>query len=335
MSNNLNFNTLNESALIEIVKQDGLMLQHINADRLTKELVLEALKNNIESMHHIGDFNDDKEVMMYVIGKVSIYNKYGEPVLVLGKTIKNDRDIVIAMVKIDKTTSSFRYCAYRNDREIAMLAVSKHPYSISYVDKSLYRNGDNTGDDDYTIALEACDWNINAVERLELYLNCKPFLVELLKQSPYAITMHNYIGESQLSALTIEDDYDLVSGIIHDHPELIKYFPDIFKNNNFLIIKALENDGLVLKYCSDAQKDNIDLVKVAVYNNCKSFQYVSDRLKNNKDFVKLTLDECIGENIEFVLDRMSNRLKKDSEFLKTLLRESITTASKKLTISYD
>lgn len=313
MSSNTIINLLDTPTIIKVLGTSGLALEHVSKEKMTKEMVIVALEQDINAFAFIRDFSNDKEVMLYVLSKTSLYNKDGLGIVpYITKEVLADRDIAIASIKTDPTANSFRFSAFTDDKEVAMLAISKNYKALDYVKKSskYYRE----------LALYACDCNINALNHTSNGLDeSKDFIIAVLKQNPFAITYKTNAFQKTLDTLTVKDDLQVILEVVNYDVNLFKYLPVAFKNDKEVLKTMTMKNGLMLKYCPDKQRDDADFVAKAIDQNGFAFAFVSARLKNDKNLVIKALKtfKC-KDSRKAILGMMSDELKKDMVFLKTL-----------------
>ena len=62
----------------------------------------------------------------------------------------------------------------------------------------------------------------------------------------------------------------------------------IKEKNKDYVLKAVENDGMVLKYASSKLQNDKDVALAAVSQNSWALEYVSPELQNDEDIIKAT-----------------------------------------------
>lgn len=101
-------------------------------------------------------------------------------------------------------------------------------------------------------------------------------LKKALKQDPGAI---RYVAEKIQKACALD--------IVGEKGMDLEFFPDILKDDEEIVIKAVKNSGRALEFASNALQDNKDVVKAAIEQAKEAFKWASDRLKEDKDLKKL------------------------------------------------
>lgn len=82
------------------------------------------------------------------------------------------------------------------------------------------------------------------------------------------------------------------------------------KNDNEIVLNALEQHGWNLEYLNEKQKDNKDIVSMATFKNGRPIKFASTRLKADRDFILK-----IAKKSGCVLEHVSDKLKDDKELV--------------------
>jgi hypothetical protein len=99
------------------------------------------------------------------------------------------------------------------------------------------------------------------------------------------------------------------------------------KNNFKIILKAVNDNGLLLKYASKRLKNNFRIVFAAVMNNGHSLEYSSKRLQNNKEIVIAAIQSSKPKNIDYEDNNMalkfaSSKLRDDEEIIMIAIKNN-------------
>ena len=322
-------NLLDNSAIMTILKSDGLALRHISKDVLTREMVITATTQNIEARFFMSGFNDDKEVRLHLLNYTEAIDKNCDHSPKMSQLLLDDRDIAIASIKL--CPRYFRHTRFINEREMAMLAVSLDCDALNYATKSLR-------DCDKELILRSCEYNINSSRHLcDNFKSSKDLMTALIRQNPQIVSHHGFENVKNLFDPQLEEDAKLMLYIVDSDPKLLRYLN--YNKMPELASRAFSKDGMQLKYCSNLV-DGYKLSLIAVEQNALAFEYVSDELKNNKEFM-LSAFSIIsrlknGFINDFVLSHMSNKLKKDDVFLKHIVCRYLNiVGAKNITCTYN
>ena len=133
-----------------------------------------------------------------------------------------------------------------------------------------------------------------------------------------------YGGPNPLNWFEASVDFITILGIIKDnliHYEEIENVINVMGNellrekvneiidNEKIVLKSVERDGITLKYASDRLKNKFSIVYKAVQNNGLALKYASDTLKDHNYFLKKVVDEAVQENglaLQYASDRLKN-----------------------------
>ena len=136
-----NHNCLND-AVPEVRNNKTLMLAAINqrawafnyvSDNLRNDrnFVLSAVNINAYVLENIGNFNNDREIVLAALGRD------GGVLFLISEELRNDREIVLAAVRQNGRALQFASKALRNDREIVLAAVRQKGTALEYASEAL------------------------------------------------------------------------------------------------------------------------------------------------------------------------------------------------------
>ena len=101
--------------ILEVVKYDGDSFMYASENlRNDKEIILESIKTNTKRMNEILENFNEKFISF---AQISTKNHY-ELKFYLSNNLKNDRDIILALVKQDGSTINIASNTLQNDKEI-------------------------------------------------------------------------------------------------------------------------------------------------------------------------------------------------------------------------
>ena len=102
----------------------------------------------------------------------------------------------------------------------------------------------------------------------------KDFLLELIIISG---KYYKFIPEK------FKDDEEILIKAMETYPYCLLYTSKKNKNNKKIILPFLKYN--ILRFVSDELKNDKDFVIEAIKNNINDFKYISKELKNDKDFI--------------------------------------------------
>jgi len=89
----------------------------------------------------------------------------------------------------------------------------------------------------------------------------------------------------------------LMSHAVNKKSYLLKYCPEEFKDDEYLIKQALmaTKQGIVLRHASKRLRDDFDFALFAMQRDHRSFKFISKRLKDSENFLKkaMAINPCI------------------------------------------
>lgn len=98
---------------------------------------------------------------------------------------------------------------------------------------------------------------------------------------------------------------------------MLEHASDILKNDKEVVLKAVAQNGLALQFVSKNLQDDKEVVLKGVVQNRDALKYASDKLKNDKDFMKKVIKDN-SENFKYA----SNELKEDKDFILDIVKEN-------------
>jgi hypothetical protein len=112
----------------------------------------------------------------------------------------------------------------------------------------------------------------------EKFKNDKDFIFELL-DNDHSIIL-DYISDD------LKNDEDFIIKVIENYDENILYYTLTEIKNNFNVVKcSVKHYGTTLQFASDILKDNELIVLTAIEDDINALKFASDRLKKDKTFI--------------------------------------------------
>lgn len=236
---------------------------------------------------------------------------------------KNEAKLILLDANCNWITSPELSKFYENDKELALLAVSKEPLAYSLLsndlmlDKSIQEVLCKTTNRNLLHYIK--EWNLDVEHLLTLDELC-----ELIKNNENLLSVLSNNIHSNVECLfaAISNDSSNIKYVDGSHKEYrrlalaavksdgkaLEYICDSFKSDKQIVLAAVKNYGGALKYASVSVKSDREIVLVAVQNDGNSLKYASASLQNDMEVVLLAVNK-FGESLEFA----SSSLKENKE----------------------
>jgi len=207
-----------------------------------------------------------------------------------------DKDIVLALVK--KNRSFFQYAdrSLKQDRDIILAVVSENPIAFEVVFQ-------------------------DAPDDLK---KDKDFVLKIVSQNGHAI---KFVSDE------LRDDDEIVTAAVKSRGWVLRYAPPRFKKNKDVVLDAVRQDGLILQHASKELRADRDVVLDAVRQDGFALQFASKELRADKEIVLEAIIKDKEAN-QFKDPRLSKEINKDfqnwcknnpmgnfSDFLEVKLKE--------------
>lgn len=177
---------------------------------------------------------------------------------------------------------------YRNDKELALLAVSKEPLAYSLLSNELML--------DKSIQEVLClatnrnllhyvkEWNLD----VESILNLDELCTVIKNNNNLLSILSN----------NVHSNVECLFAAISSDSSNIKYVDESNKEYRELALAAVKSDGKALEYICDSFKSDKQIVLSAVKNYGGALKYASASLQNDKEVVLLAVTK-FGESLKF------------------------------------
>lgn len=255
---------------------------------------------------------------------------YAEVYSSLSTDLKNDKDIALALVKIQphyvyqlgKKIVSHPELApyvldqcYQLDYKDYKVHLSNRTHllrAVKHCATNIIKNSEGTHKDDVNFILSALSGNNYGDVDKEIFRYASKrlrsdigFLKRVLAVRPELFQeLDNHLKKRRdLALITVQN-----KGIA------LKYLFAEHRNDKEIVLTALKSDPLALQFVSKAMKDNEAIVQFALYKNPEALKSASKRLKNNKELVtKAVRTKGVS------LKHASARLKNDRDVVKNAI----------------
>lgn len=234
--------------------------------------------------------NDDKEIILAILkfyhSEINgiARNEYGsliDPLLFnkdwleilperAVKSYPKDKEILLTILKKKPELLQYADKELRNDAEIILTAAKGSDNAFQFASEDLLKNID--------FIKEAVKISVNVLKYVSLEQMSTKFIYEIVSKQGCAL---EFFPDNQYE--------ELILAAIRQNPFSYTYVSKKFANDEVLISKMVETNGLVLRYLSEKHQDNITVVRKAILENPKAYCEASEKLKLDKEIASLAL----------------------------------------------
>lgn len=182
------------------------------------------------------------------------------------------RDRALEIAATDRSQFSKLEDKYKNDKEIAMVAIENDPASFEYVSDNLKNDKEVA-----MAAITRIGWALyDASDDLK---NDREIVMAAVSTDGAAI---EYAPED------LKNDREIVMAAVSNSGTAIEHLSDNFKNDKEVVMTAASNGiSWALELVSDELKNDKDVVMAAVKDDPDALEHASDSLKSDKDILEL------------------------------------------------
>ncbi len=248
------------------------------------------------------------------------------------KSLKSDREFILAAIKISADSFMFASQNLRSDREIALAAVSRWGPSLEYADKELKS--------DREIVLAAVSQDGLALEfACQKFQYDREIVLAAVSQrgdalqyaykpfkSDREIVLAAFINRHylQLSPMylpaNLKSDRDFFFAAVRQNGKIISCVSKELKSDREFVLAAVMNDhdtpndsyydGIALKYADKKFKSDRELVLAAVSQLGSALKYADKKFKSDREIVLAAVNQ-LGSALQFA----DKELKSDREIV--------------------
>ncbi|MCL2722622.1 MAG: DUF4116 domain-containing protein [Treponema sp.] len=220
------------------INKNGIALQYASEElRGNKELALYALEN-CNATHSIIEVRD-------------LYKT-------LSQALRADIDIITSAVKLDASVLCNAPDEFRDNKELAMLALNNQYYSPFSCPHGLI----------YCLS-----------PRLKADVD---FMISVINKN---------ISDLQYASDDLHSDINFMTRAVNKSGFAIRYASDDLRDNIDLVTIAINQDASALRFASDDLRGNTDLVKKAINQDPSALRFAHVDLYGNKELVLYTLEK--------------------------------------------
>jgi hypothetical protein len=214
-------------------------------------------------------------------------------------SFKNNRELVLELVKIDGNCLQYASKELKDDEEIVRAAMKNYQDAIKdassrvqdIIWKSRATENQLEEKDIETMTMPSLLQEITDAippmskeEAMQTILtatpqqkNDKTFVEPFLTLCPAAL---------EHVSVQIKRDEELVLKLVEMDGSVLAYAGNVLKNKKSVVLPAVKNDGLALEYASPLMKKNKEVARAALKQNPKALDFVDQNLKNDPEFMK-------------------------------------------------
>jgi hypothetical protein len=207
--------------------------------------------------------------------------------------LKNNRELVLSLVKLNGRTLKYASNILKNDKEIVWEALKNDLNAFKYI-------SDDLKNDRKIVLFVIKEAGVLYQYVSENLRNDRE--IALLSMKTHGLSL-------EFVSKTFKNDYEIVLTAVKHFSSALHYASDEMKNNKSIVLAAVKSEPFALVYASDELKNDFDIVFVAVTEKGNSLTYASDELKDNIDIVKAAIQK-VPSAIEYASTRIKNELKK-------------------------
>jgi len=217
----------------------------------------------------------------------------------LSEELKNNRNIVLEVVRQNGSDLEHASNELKNDKEIVLEAVLEDGNALQFASDRLKA--------DVEVVLRAIQQNIYALQYASSSITHLLITPEFVKKNSYLL---------QFASENIKKDEEVVLAAIQQDWRCLQYASDELKQDKEFILAAIQQDWRCLQYASDELKQDKEFILAAIQQDWRCLQYASDELKQDKEIV-LT---AIQKNWR-CLQYASDELKQDKEIVLAAIQQ--------------
>jgi hypothetical protein len=321
-----------------MTKEEAIKLVQQNAEALLTlkqpyrddiDVIIEAINKDEDALKYTTkEIKQNRNIILDIVSKIS----YPHVLEFLPDKLRNDKDLVLNVVRKNASQLQFATDDLKSDKEIIKAVIIEDAYFA-------LKFGDKKFREDRVVALEAVRYrHAHAYEFIseelksdrEIALTAIQNNVHILKHAPDQIK-----NDFELMKIAVETDgmaYKFFSNELQKNRELVlkainnqntyyEWVPELiefvfkngneFRNDREIVLASVKRWGLHLELVSIELQADKEVVLEAYRKNQFSFKYAADTLKNDKDFILTIFNQKDGYH---VLEYISEEFKNDADF---------------------
>jgi|LWDU01.1.fsa_nt_gi hypothetical protein len=261
-------------AVLEVVSQNGLMLEHVdNSLKDDPEVVLVAVNNNSDAFKYADDsVKANSEVVLAAV------NQDGSVLEFVADSLKADPEVVLAAVNQDGEAFKYADDSIKANRKVNLAVVNQDGLLLEYLD--------DTFKADQEMVLAAVNQDGDAFE----------YAADSLKADREVVlaAVNNSSNAFYYAADSLKADREVVLAAMNseykgrrfENPQL-EYADDSLKADREVVLAAVNQNGLALEYAANSLKSDREVVLAAVKKDGDALGYASKELQQDEDLKKI------------------------------------------------
>ena len=206
---------------------------------------------------------------------------------------KKEAKIILLDTNCNWITSPELVQFYENDKELALLAVSREPLAYSLlstdlmIDKIIQKTLCLKADCNLLHYINEWNFDIESLltfeELLEVIKN-NTNILSVLSNNVHSnkeylmAAMSNSISNLNYADVSLKKDKQFALEVVKYHGEALKYIDDSLKANREIVLEAIKNNFLAIKFCSKSLRNSVDFIIDAYELNPKIMSYIDDNI---------------------------------------------------------
>ena len=215
---------------------------------------------------------------------------------IASKKIKNNKNIVLAVMKKNGYLLEYTSDELKNDREVVITAISNsNGQALQYASEQLKN--------DREVIFTALKYNSDLLKHASDELkNDREIIIAALQKNA-----SEYGSECVLKYVSddFKNDFEIVKIAIKNSDYALQYASDKIKNDREFVMTAVKKNGHALESASNELKNDHEIVMTAIKNSGEALQYASDELKNDYEIVMAAV-KSNGYALEYASDELKN-----------------------------
>ena len=239
---------------------------------------------------------------------ISNYQNNPQRFKIASKKIKNDKNIVLAVMKKNGFLLEYTSDELKNDREVVIAAISNsNGQALKYASEQLKNDREVI----FTALKYSSDLLKHASDEIK---NDREIIIAALQKNA-----SEYRSECVLKYVSddFKNDCEIVKIAIKNSDYALRYASDKLKNDREFVMTAVKKNGHALQSASNELKNDHEIVMTAVKNSGYALQYASEQFKNDREIVMAAVKKN-GSALEYA----SDELKTDREIAMTAMNNS-------------
>ena len=275
------------------LKSNGLMLEHVPREIVTKKLIIKAIENNGNALNFFPEYLENKEMILLAIKT--------KP-LIIGKSsfeIRRDIEVAKQAVALDGLTLSYFSLKIQDNEEIVKLAVNNNGDALEFVSNRLKQNRE--------ICLIALNNSGDAIENVPVALiEDEEIMIKAISKDKSNV---KYLKKEN----KLYKSHSFAKFIINNSFYVFSYFSEEIKDDKEIALIAMKRDGTNISSVSSRLSKDRDVIIEAIKNSPYAMSYIRrenitmdilEELREDKEFINYLERKQDKENFRELLENI-------------------------------